>query len=107
MRSSSEGSSSGAATSALSACAADQPPAAIEHEPYRALAEHLWQTRESRRREYTPAAEAARAIADAIVDDGGPLRYGCDPLGRTLLAGWRATASDEEWLRPFLQDLTG
>jgi NAD(P)-dependent dehydrogenase (short-subunit alcohol dehydrogenase family) len=85
----------------------DHPPAAIEHEPYRALAEHLWQTRESRRGEYTPAAEAARAIADAIVDDGGPLRYGCDPLGRTLLAGWRATASDEEWLRPFLQDLTG
>ena len=38
---------------------------------------------------YTPAAEAARRIADAILDDDGPLRYGCDDMSEGMLAGWR------------------
>ena len=34
----------------------------------------------------TPAAEAARRIVAAILDDGAPLRVACDDLGRALLA---------------------
>ena len=82
--------------------ASDRPAAAIEHEPYRALAEKMWANRQAVRDAYTPAAEAARRIADAICDDGGPLRYGCDDLSNGMLAGWRATADDETWLRRML-----
>ncbi len=38
----------------------------------------------------TPAATAAAAIRDAILADGGPLRWSCDPLGRQLIDGWQA-----------------
>jgi hypothetical protein len=38
----------------------------------------------------TPAATAATAIREAILTDGGPLRWPCDPLGRQLLEMWRA-----------------
>jgi NAD(P)-dependent dehydrogenase (short-subunit alcohol dehydrogenase family) len=40
-----------------------------------------------------PAAAAA-LIVDAILDDAGPLRYGCDPLSAGLLDLWRS--SDDE-----------
>jgi NAD(P)-dependent dehydrogenase (short-subunit alcohol dehydrogenase family) len=43
-----------------------------------------------------PPAEAATAIVDAILDDDGPMRYGCDPLGNGLLDLWRQ--SDDETL---------
>lgn len=76
----------------------DRPAAAIDHEPYRALAEGMWESRQQIRDSYTPAAEAARRIADAIADDDGPLRYGCDDLSDGMLSGWRAAASDEDWL---------
>jgi NAD(P)-dependent dehydrogenase (short-subunit alcohol dehydrogenase family) len=38
----------------------------------------------------TPAATAAAAIREAILAEGGPLRWPCDPLGRQLLEMWRA-----------------
>ena len=38
--------------------------------------------------------DAAVLIADAILDDGGPMRYGCDPLSVGLLDLWRG--SDDE-----------
>ena len=41
----------------------------------------------------TPA-DAARLIADAILDDSGPMRYGCDPLSIGFLEMWRS--SDDE-----------
>jgi NAD(P)-dependent dehydrogenase (short-subunit alcohol dehydrogenase family) len=41
----------------------------------------------------TPASAAA-LIVDAILDDDGPLRYGCDPLSIGLLDVWRQ--SDDE-----------
>ncbi len=81
--------------------ASDKPAAAIEHEQYRAQAERLWETRQGTRASYTPAPEAARRIADAILDDDAPLRVGCDDLSEGMLAGWRG-ASDEAWLRPML-----
>ena len=80
--------------------ASDRPAQAIEHEPYRALAEKMWETRQSIRALYTPAAEAARRIADAILDDDGPLRYGCDDMSEGMLEGWSTAASDEAWMRP-------
>jgi hypothetical protein len=42
----------------------------------------------------SPAAEAAVLIVDAIFDDQGPMRYGCDPLSVGLLEVWRQ--SDDE-----------
>jgi len=39
-------------------------------------------------------ADAAIRIVDAILDDGGPMRYGCDPLSVSLLDLWRQ--SDDE-----------
>ena len=34
-------------------------------------------------------ADAARSIVDAILDDAGPMRYGCDPLSDELMELWR------------------
>jgi NAD(P)-dependent dehydrogenase (short-subunit alcohol dehydrogenase family) len=50
----------------------------------------------------TPTVEAATAIVDAILDDDGPLRHGCDPLGDLLLAEWRRN-TDEENMSRFLR----
>ena len=86
--------------------ASDKPAAAIEHERYRAQAEQLWASRQNIRSMYTPAAEAARRIADAILDDDAPLRVGCDDLSEGMLTGWRG-ASDEAWMRPLLASFTG
>ena len=80
----------------------DRPAAAIEYDEYKPIAEHMWENRQNIRSMYTPTGEAARAIADAILDDGGPLRYGCDPLSKGMIDGWRASASDEAWMRPML-----
>jgi NAD(P)-dependent dehydrogenase (short-subunit alcohol dehydrogenase family) len=85
----------------------DRPAAAVNHEHYRATAEHMWERRAGIRAMYTQTGEAARAIADAILDDDGPLRYGCDPLSTGMIDGWRKSASDEAWLRPMLQSFVG
>jgi NAD(P)-dependent dehydrogenase (short-subunit alcohol dehydrogenase family) len=85
----------------------DKPAAAIEHERYRAQAEQLWEGRQRIRDMYTPAAEAARRIADAILDDDAPLRVGCDDLSEGMLAAWRNAASDEVWMRPLLASFAG
>ncbi len=87
--------------------ASDQPSPAIEHELYRAQAEQMWEGRQRIRGIYTPAAEAARRIADAILDDDGPLRAGCDDMSEGMLTAWRNSASDEEWMRPLLESFGG
>jgi len=86
--------------------ASDKPAAAIEHERYRAQAAQLWEGRQRIRGMYTPAAEAARRIADAILDDDAPLRVGCDDLSVGMIAGWRNAASDEAWMQPLLASFT-
>ena len=78
----------------------DRPPPALEHEQYRAQAERMWESRQGIRSLYTPAPEAARRIVDAILDDDGPLRYGCDDMSEGMLTGWRSVASDDAWLAP-------
>jgi NAD(P)-dependent dehydrogenase (short-subunit alcohol dehydrogenase family) len=87
--------------------ASDKPAAAIEHERYRAQAEQLWEGRQRIRGMYTPAAEAARRIADAILDDDAPLRVGCDDMSEGMISAWRNAASDEAWMRPLLSSFTG
>ena len=42
----------------------------------------------------TAPADAASMIVDAILDDSGPMRYGCDPLSIGFLDLWRQ--SDDE-----------
>jgi NAD(P)-dependent dehydrogenase (short-subunit alcohol dehydrogenase family) len=80
--------------------ASDRRAPAADYELYRAQAEKMWESRQAIRDMYTPAAEAARRIVDAILDDDGPLRYGCDDMSEGMLKGWRSVASDDDWLRP-------
>jgi NAD(P)-dependent dehydrogenase (short-subunit alcohol dehydrogenase family) len=68
---------------------------ASRFERYQLLAEESGRLR----REYADPqvvdpAQAAIAIADAILDDDGPMRHGCDPVGIGLLELWRQ--SDDE-----------
>jgi NAD(P)-dependent dehydrogenase (short-subunit alcohol dehydrogenase family) len=69
--------------------------AATRYERYRALAEEAGKLR----RDYADPqvvdpADAAVAIADAILNDAGPMRHGCDPVSIGLLELWRQ--SDDE-----------
>jgi NAD(P)-dependent dehydrogenase (short-subunit alcohol dehydrogenase family) len=83
----------------------DRPTPAIEDEDYRALAERFWATRQGARASYTPAPEAARRIVDAICDDDGPLRYGCDDMSEGMLSGWNAT-DNEQWTGSMLESMS-
>ncbi len=69
--------------------------AAERFDGYRAMAEQAVRLRrEAADPLVSSAAEAAALIADAILDDAGPMRYGCDPLSIGLLELWRR--SDDE-----------
>jgi NAD(P)-dependent dehydrogenase (short-subunit alcohol dehydrogenase family) len=80
----------------------DHPAEAIEVDEYRTLAEALWTARQGIRDQHTPATEAARRIVDALLDDDGPLRVGCDPLSEGLLGARDAVAGHDAWFRPLL-----
>lgn len=84
----------------------ERVPEAIAFPPYQALAERVAELRKPGALPSTSTADAARAIADAILDDAGPLRYGCDPLSEGMLAGWRQ-ASDEQFMQGMLAAFTG
>jgi NAD(P)-dependent dehydrogenase (short-subunit alcohol dehydrogenase family) len=71
-------------------------PEAIAYPPYEAMARRSMT--DSSTSIVTSPQDAARAIADAILDDEAPLRNGCDPVSRMLLEQWR-TSSDEDLLR--------
>ena len=43
----------------------------------------------------TSTADAARLIADAVLDDASPMRVGCDPMSIGMIDYWR-TVSDED-----------
>jgi NAD(P)-dependent dehydrogenase (short-subunit alcohol dehydrogenase family) len=69
--------------------------AAERFDGYRAMAEQAVRLRREAADPLVSApAEAAALIADAILDDTGPMRYGCDPLSVGLLDLWRR--SDDE-----------
>jgi len=80
----------------------DRRSPATAYDEYRPQAERMWEGRQGIRDQYTPAAEAARRIVDAICDDDGPLRYGCDDLSEGMLAGWNAT-DNARWVGGMLK----
>jgi NAD(P)-dependent dehydrogenase (short-subunit alcohol dehydrogenase family) len=84
----------------------ERMPEAAAYPPYQPLAERVAELRKPGVLPATPAADAARAIADAVLDDGGPLRYGCDPLSDGMLAAWRQ-ASDEQFMQGMLAAFIG
>jgi NAD(P)-dependent dehydrogenase (short-subunit alcohol dehydrogenase family) len=77
----------------------ERPSLAIDDEHYHDLAARMWDARKSVRDNYTPATEAARRIVDAICDDDGPMRVGCDDMSEGMLSAWRGAESDEAWMR--------
>jgi len=80
-----------------------RPLAAVQHPSYAPLAERFMQSRSGI--QGAPVRDTARAIVAAILDDSGPLRYGCDPMSDALLERWRAV-SDEEMMRSMLPGLS-
>lgn len=65
----------------------DREPEAAAHAGYAALARWAHAARRRMNGSTTPAAEAARRIADAILDDASPLRVACDDVGQAMIAG--------------------
>jgi hypothetical protein len=65
----------------------------------------MWEGRQGVRAAYTPASEAARRIVDAICDEKGPLRYGCDDLSEGMLAGWNDT-NNAQWVGGMLKSFS-
>jgi NAD(P)-dependent dehydrogenase (short-subunit alcohol dehydrogenase family) len=69
--------------------------AATRFDGYRRMADEATKLRkEAADPMVSSAADAAALIVDAILDDDGPMRYGCDPLSVGLLDLWRQ--SDDE-----------
>ena len=81
--------------------ASDRLPEAAAHPGYETLAQALLTGRRAVAPMTASPESAARAIADAILDDASPLRVACDPLGAGQLEAWR-THSDEELMRAML-----
>jgi hypothetical protein len=80
----------------------DRPAHAVDEDEYATMALRMYEGRKGKVADFvTPTAEAARRIADAILDDGAPLRVGCDLLSIGMLDSWR-TSSDEDLMRPML-----
>ena len=75
-----------------------------EGEPYESLAEHMNSNKSMVATMIQPAADAARLIVDAVLDDDGPMRYGCDPMSAGMIDAWRQ-GSDEDMMRGMLQHL--
>ncbi len=87
-------------TPMLEAVAESLPSAAFG--PYRELAARVQAARAQSVELGVDPAEAARAVADAILDDGAPLRVACDPMGAALLEAWRG-GGDEARLRGMIE----
>jgi NAD(P)-dependent dehydrogenase (short-subunit alcohol dehydrogenase family) len=80
----------------------DRPADAIEFPDYAAMAQRMYEGRVGKiAGMVTPAADAARAIVDAILDDTAPLRVGCDPMSIAMLDAWRQS-SDEDLMGPMM-----
>lgn len=74
------------------------PVPAARYADYRAMAERAERLRaENADPLVQPVEHAAAAIADAIADDDGPMRHGCDPLGSGLLDLWRQSDDETMW----------
>jgi NAD(P)-dependent dehydrogenase (short-subunit alcohol dehydrogenase family) len=84
----------------------DRPLEAASLPEYRAMAERSFENRRGASALVTAPADAARSIADAILNDTAPLRVGCDPMSKQMLDAWRQT-TDEDWMRSMLSALWG
>jgi len=74
----------------------DRPAEAIEHPEYAPMARRMYEGRQGSIADMiTSTEDAARAIADAVLDDDAPLRVGCDPLGIGLIEAWRTTPDED------------
>ncbi|HEY4397279.1 MAG TPA: SDR family NAD(P)-dependent oxidoreductase [Acidimicrobiia bacterium] len=73
-------------------------------EQYRAVADHMNDSKSMVASMIQPAGDASRLIVDAILDDDGPMRYGCDPMSTGMIDAWRRV-SDEEMMRGMLEQL--
>jgi NAD(P)-dependent dehydrogenase (short-subunit alcohol dehydrogenase family) len=85
--------------------ASERPPEAVDYEPYRSMGERIAELRRPGAVPVTSAEDVAVAVADAVLGDGGPLRYGCDPMSAGLLDGWRR--SDDEVFRAGMEQAFG
>ena len=80
-------------------------PEAAASQGYAELAQRVFEARSGVGDAVTSPEDAARAIADAILDDRAPLRNPCDPMGEGLLSAWRA--SDDETMMSGMLSLFG
>jgi NAD(P)-dependent dehydrogenase (short-subunit alcohol dehydrogenase family) len=71
---------------------------------YQTLAEHMNANKGSVATMIQPVGEAASLIVDAILDDDGPMRYGCDPMSTGMIDAWRQV-SDEQMMIGMLEHL--
>lgn len=65
----------------------NRPPEAAAYPAYEGLAAWALRGRQASESLKTPAAEAARRIVDAILDDHAPHRVACDPMSEAMIAG--------------------
>lgn len=83
----------------------DRMPEATGAPGYAELAQRVFEARSGVGDAVASPEDAARAIADAILDDHAPLRNSCDPMGAGLLAAWRD--SDDETMMSGMLSLFG
>jgi len=73
----------------------DRVPEAERFAEYRDLARRVHASRAGVGDQVTTPEQAAGSIVDAILDDSGPLRHACDPMGARLLEAWRHQTDEE------------
>ncbi len=78
--------------------ASERVAEAAAYDEYRAMAEAAYEGRLQVSDQFSPAPAAAAAIRDAILDDDGPMRYGCEPMSVGMIEMWRSS-SDEDVFR--------
>lgn len=72
--------------------------------PYQPMSQLLFEANTGTFLQPTPAAAAANAIVDAILDDSGPMRYGTDDGSNAALKAWREQTDEavaERALAPY------
>jgi NAD(P)-dependent dehydrogenase (short-subunit alcohol dehydrogenase family) len=80
----------GATLTGMSADSPSRNPAdAVKFPPYAPMAEAMFRVNSASYKDPTPAADAARAIVDAILDDAAPMRHGTDAASTQGLRAWR------------------
>jgi len=84
----------------------DRAPEAVERPEYRDMAQRYFEGRRGIGPMITSVEDAARAVADAVLDDDAPLRVGCDPMAVGMIDAWRGQ-SDETFQRSMLPAWTG